>query len=130
MTQIAYNSAIIEVTEVSLFYVNYEFNSTISKVRELTEVTQKVKIQISQLKDLYKILQYNIKFAAEQSAVYYNKKIVRELTLKERNKVYLLHHNVKIKWLSNKLNHIKLRLFLVKKKKESVNYKLTLLSAM
>ena len=97
MTQIAYNSAIIEVTEVSLFYINYEFNSTISKVRELTEVTQKVKIQISQLKDLHKILQYNIKFAAEQSAVYYNKKIVRELTLKERNKVYLLHHNVKIK---------------------------------
>ena len=72
------------------------------------------------------MLQQDIKFAVKQSAVYYNKKRDREFTLKEKDKVYLLHCNIKTKWLSNKLNYVKLKLFLIAKKKRSVNYKLAL----
>ena len=38
------------------------------------------------------MLQWDIKFTAEQSAVYYNKKRDKKFTLKEKNKVYLLHY--------------------------------------
>ena len=114
---------------MSLFYINYEFNSETNEARELIEIALKVKIQINWLKNLHKTLQRDIKFVTEQSAVYHNKKRDKRLTHKEKNKVYLLHHNIKTKWLSNKLNYTKLRLFLIKEKKRSVNYKLTLLSA-
>ena len=76
------------------------------------------------------MLQWDIKFTAEWSVVYHNKKRDKEFTLKEREKVYLLCYNIKTKWLSNKLNYVKLKSFLIAKKKRSVNYKLTLLPAM
>ena len=72
------------------------------------------------------MLQRDIKFASERSAVYHNKKRDRESTLKERNKVYLLRHNIKTKWPSNKLNHMKLEPFQIVKTKRSVNYELEL----
>ena len=130
MTQLVYNSVTTETIRMSSFYTNYEFNSAMNNAWEIVTIAQKAKVQINHLKNLYEILQWDIKFTAEQSAVYYNKKRDRELTLKERNKVYLLHHNIKTKWLSNKLNYVKLRLFLIVKKKRSINYKLTLSSAM
>ena len=52
---------------------------------------------MNRLKDLHEMLQRDIKFASERSAVYHNKKRDRELTLKERDKVYLLHYNIKTK---------------------------------
>ena len=72
------------------------------------------------------MLQRDIKFTSERSAVYHNKKRDRELTLKERDKVYLLRRNIKTKWPSNKLNHMKLRSFWIAKTKRSVNYELEL----
>ena len=72
------------------------------------------------------MLQRDIKFASERSAVYYNKKRDKGLTLKKRDKVYLLHCNIKTKWPSNKLNHMKLRPFWIAKTKRSVNYELEL----
>lgn len=58
--------------------------------------------------------------------LYANKKRDREFTLKERDKVYLLRRNIKIKRPSNKLNHTKLRSFVIKTVKESINYELDL----
>ena len=73
-----------------LFYINYEFNLETSKVRKLIKVVLKVKIQVKYLQNLYKALQWDIKFISERSAVYYNKKRDKRFTLKERDKVYLL----------------------------------------
>ena len=46
--------------------------------------------------------------------------------LKERDKVYLLTKNLKIKRSSKKLNHVKVKSFLIKKFRESLNYLLNL----
>lgn len=58
--------------------------------------------------------------------LYANKKRNRKFTLKERDKVYLLRRNIKIKRFSNKLNHTKLRSFVIKTVKKSINYELNL----
>ena len=57
---------------------------------------------------------------------YYNKKCSIKFTFKKKNKVYLLHYNIKIKWLNNKLNYKKLKFFKIKKILELINYKLIL----
>ncbi len=46
--------------------------------------------------------------------------------LKEKNKMYLLTKNLKIKKKSKKLNHVKVESFFIKAVKESVNYELDL----
>lgn len=56
MTQIAYNSAATELIELSSFYINYRFNSEISKFRELTAVVSRVKVQVEHLQDLHETL--------------------------------------------------------------------------
>ena len=53
-----------------------------------------------------------------------------EPTLKKGDKVYLICRNIKIKRLSNKLNHKKIRLYKIKKVKNLVNYELALPSNM
>ena len=58
---------------------------------------------------------------------YYNLKVFKGLNLKEGNKVWLLHKNILSRWLSKKLNYIKLGPFKIKKKTMEVNYKLDLL---
>ncbi len=50
----------------------------------------------------------------------------RESTFKKRNKAYLLRQNIKMKRLSNKLNHMKLKSFEILEEKKSINYKLNL----
>jgi hypothetical protein len=47
--------------------------------------------------------------------------------LKERNKIYLLTKNLKIRKKSKKLDHVKVESFFIKAVKESVNYELDLL---
>ena len=76
---------------------NYRFNSETSESRELVKVVLKVKVQAECLQNLHKTLQRDIKFISKRSAVYYDKKKDRELTLKERGKVYLLQQNIKTK---------------------------------
>ncbi len=56
--------------------------------------------------------------------LYANKKKDKEFTFKKRNKVYLLRWNIKIKRLSNKLNHMKLKSFEILEEKRLINYKL------
>ena len=46
--------------------------------------------------------------------------------LKERDKVYLLMKNLKTKKPSKKLDHVKVKPFLIKKSRESLNYFLDL----
>ncbi len=56
--------------------------------------------------------------------LYANKKKDKEFTFKKRNKVYLLRRNIKMKRLSNKLNHMKLKSFEILEEKRLINYKL------
>ncbi len=75
---------------------------------------------------LYKELQKNIQFLSKHMILYANKKRDKEFTFKKKNKVYLLKWNIKMKRSSNKLNHMKLKLFEILEEKRSINYELNL----
>ena len=57
---------------------------------------------------------------------YYNKKRFKGLDLKEGNKVWLLYKNFKSRWLSKKLDYIKLGLFKIIAKILEIMYRLDL----
>ena len=61
---------------------------------------------------------------------YYNLKVSKGLDFKRGNKVQLLYKNFSNRRLSKKLNYIKLRPFIIKRKVIKVNYKLDLLIKM
>ena len=78
------------------------------------------------LKNLYKQLQNNINFINLQASVYYNKCHEDRPILKRGEKVYLLHRNIKTKKPSQKLDHQKIRPFIIKKQIRPINYQLRL----
>ena len=75
---------------------------------------------------LHKKLQTDIEFLSHHSAFYYNQHYTEALTLKERDKVYLLQKNIKIIRLSNKLNHIKIESFKIIRNIKRISFKLKL----
>jgi len=61
---------------------------------------------------------------------YYNLKKSKGLDLKEGDKVWLLYKNFKLRWLSKKLDYVKIGLFKIIKKISEVMYRLDLLVKM
>jgi len=57
---------------------------------------------------------------------YYNLKKSEGLDLKEGDKVWLLYRNFKLRWLSKKLDYIKIGLFKIVEKILEVMYRLNL----
>ncbi len=68
----------------------------------------------------------NILKMQEKSIKYQNKKRKITLQLKKKYKIYLFTKNLKTRKLNKKLNYVKVKLFLVKKTKKLINYKLDL----
>ena len=75
---------------------------------------------------LHKQIAEQIKTRNDKTAIRINKKRKNRPQLKERDRVYLLTKNIRSKRLSKKLDHVKVRLFLIKRQKGLVNYKLDL----
>ena len=75
---------------------------------------------------LHREMAKQIRTRNNKTAIYINKKRKNRPQLKKRDKVYLLIKNIKSKRLSKKLDHVKVRLFLIKQQKGLVNYKLDL----
>jgi len=61
---------------------------------------------------------------------YYNLKKFKGLDLKEGDKVWLLYKNFKLRWLSKKLDYVKIGLFKIVEKTLEVMYRLNLLVKM
>jgi len=61
---------------------------------------------------------------------YYNLKKSEGLDLKEGDKVWLLYKNFKLRWLSKKLDYVKIGLFKIAGKISEVIYRLDLLVKM
>jgi hypothetical protein len=78
------------------------------------------------MRNLYKELLQDIKFIINKLLIYYNKKRLRGPTLRERDPVYLLWKNIKIKRLSTKLDYIKLSPYKIRKVLDLLTYKLEL----
>jgi len=75
---------------------------------------------------LHKNLYKTVKLVQKRIRKYYNLKKSEGLDLKEGDKVWLLYKNFKLRWLSKKLDHIKIELFKIVVKILEVMYRLDL----
>ena len=84
-------------------------------------------MNVDLMKNLHGELSRDIKFIANKSSMYYNKKRLEGSTLREGDSVYLLRKNIKIKRLSTKLDYTKLGLYKIRKVLDPLTYRLELL---
>jgi hypothetical protein len=90
IAQFSYNSSVTETTQISLFRANYRYEISAFNEPYQTSIDNEAgRVLTSDLRLLYKELVEQLKFVVERNASYYNKERSQELTLKERNKVYL-----------------------------------------
>ena len=81
---------------------------------------------IEQLMMLQKKLTKNLKFITLRFKLYYDKKRFEKIDFKMREKAFVLKKNMKITKKSNKLNHVKLKLFKILRNIKKISYKLKL----
>ena len=89
-------------------------------------LTEHVKVTVNNMQNLHKELCRDIEFLSHHLVFYYNQHHVEALTLKERNKVYLLQKNIETTRLSNKLDHVKIRPFKIIRNIRETSFKLKL----
>ena len=80
------------------------------------------------IKVLHGQLVQELRFFLVKSALYYNKKRNKDITLKKGDKIYLLRRNIKITKLSSKLNHVKIGLFKILRSIKGISFKFDLLN--
>ncbi len=127
IAQLVYNDKRLDITRLSPFFTNYGRHVNLFLDPRQGLDTEKALVLTSNIKSLYKDMQYKISEAnttIEKSA---NKKRKLGPQLKKGDKVYLLTKNLKGIRLSRKLDYIKVGPFLVIRNKGPVNYKLQLL---
>ena len=123
----AYNNKISDTTRLTPFFTNYRKNiNTFLQLRDGPN-TEKALVKVEELKNLYIDIQRSIKSSNKKLREHINKKRKNIPQLKEGDKVYLLIKNMRTVRLSKKLDHVKVGLFLIKRVKGPVNYKLELL---
>ena len=96
----------------------------------MTVLTEHVKVTADKMHKLHKELQKNIEFLSHHSVFYYNQHYAGALTLKKRNKVYLLQRNIKTTRPSNKLDYVKIRSFKIIRNVKETSFKLKLSESM
>ena len=90
MAQFAFNNS-AAVTGISPFYTNYGKHPNISRdLRGIKPIAEKANVSIDRLKELYTLLQSELEWIAERSAVQANKRRSEGLDLQEGGMVYLL----------------------------------------
>ena len=112
IAQLTYNISINAITEQTLFFANHEYNTNLFlKLKKVTVLAEQVKTTADNMHKLHKELWTDIKFLSHCSVFYHNQHHAEALTLKKRDKVYLLQKNIETTRPSNKLNHVKIRPF-------------------
>ena len=126
MTQLTINNEYQQTIDMSSVMANFrkEMNTFIMLIELLNN--DKARVMTEEIKSMQKFIQEKICTFHENLTKYINKKRKMTPQLKKRDKVYFLTKNLKVKQLSKKLNHQKIRSFFIKTVKESVNYKLEL----
>ena len=131
IVQLIYNTSINAIIEQALFFINHEYNTNLFlKSKKATLLTEHTIVTADEMHKLHKELWKNIKFLLNCSVFYHNQHYAGALTLKKRNKVYLLQKNIKMTRSSNKLNHVKIRPFKIIRNIKETSLKLKLLKSM
>ena len=131
MTQLAYNTSVNQITDMTLFFANHEYNTNLFlESKKATVLTEQVNIIVTNMQKLHKKLKRDIKFLLYRLVFYHNQHRFRESMLKKRDKVYLLQKNIEITRSSSKLNHIKIRFFKIVRNIKEVSFELKLLRSM
>jgi len=116
---------------ILLFKANYGYKLIILlTLWQATKMSKIAKERVEILMNLYKNLYETAKLVQECIRKYYNLKKSKGPDLKEGDKVWLLHKNFKLRWLSKKLDYIKIKLFKIVEKILEVIYRLDLLAKM
>jgi len=114
-----------------LFKVNYGYKPTILLIlRQAIKTSKTAEERVEILINLYKNIYKTAKLVQECIRKYYNFKKSKGLDLKEGDKVWLLYKNFKLRWLSKKLDYVKIGLFKIVAKISEVMYRLDLLVKM
>ena len=114
-----YNNTRNEITEVTSFYVNYRYNSEVWREQKDTSTkSQQARIDISELKKLHQDLVQTLQTQPGR--------ITTAISYKIGEKIYLWTDNIKIKWVSKKLDHQSIGLFMIKKNIKDLSYELDL----
>ena len=113
--------------KISPFYSNFGRHSNWDPTNNITSLTSEAaNIAIQDIIKLQKAFNKRIRQQWENKAQWVNKKKLKRLTFRREDKIYLLTKNLKSKWLSHKLNHVKIKPFKVEKQTNNVNYQLEL----
>ena len=127
LAQLTYNTSINVTTEQTPFFTNHEYNTSLFlESREVTVLTEQIRITADKMYKLHKELKTDIKFLSHHSAFYHNQHYAGALMLKKRDKVYLLQKNIEMTRPSNKLDHVKIRPFKIIRNIKGTSFKLKL----
>ena len=98
LAKLAYRTSVHVITKRILFFINKEFeaNTTLKKLTFNNFITE-INILIKELQKVYNELCQDIKFFNTRIKKYADNSKVRELTLKKKNKVYLLRRTLNTK---------------------------------
>ena len=117
--QFAYNNARNKIMEVTSLYANYRYNSEMWREwKDTSTKSQQARIDISELKKLHQDLVQTLQTQSER--------IMMVTPYKIGEKIYLQTDNIKIKWVSKKLNHQSIEPFMIKRNIKDLSYKLDL----
>jgi hypothetical protein len=64
-----------------------------------------------------------MKYLAQRTSIYYNRKRLEKSRFRKRNEVYLIKRNIRITRLSEKLDYKKFKLFKITKYIKNTNFK-------
>ena len=105
--------------KVTSFYTNYRYNSEMwREQKDISTKSQQARIDISELKKLHQDL---VQMLQTQSG-----RITMVISYKIGERVYLWTDNIKIKWVSKKLNHQSIESFMIKRNIKNLSYELDL----
>ena len=107
IAQFIYNTTCIDITKISSFYANYDYNSNMLRHETTIIRKQKINVLITHLKDLQRDLTMNLRFLAQRSKIYYDKKRFEEIDFKMREKAFVLEKTWKqqkkaTSWITSK----------------------------
>jgi hypothetical protein len=131
MAQFAYNNTVHSTTGETPFFANYGYNPVlIGEPQNKETVSEEAEEVINTINYIRTQLSRDIKFMNLHMAIYYDRKHGSTPDLKKGEKVWLLRRNIKTKRPSQKLDHQKLRPFVIEEKLGPVNYQLQLPKSM